>query len=130
MGKSIEDDADEFYPESEVPTQKGIVGLWKRYKQLPRNVFAISFVSLLNDISIEMIYPLLPAVLLLTLYASAGVVGIIEGTAESISSLLKPFAGYFSDKRGKRKGFVVFGYSLSSLVRPLDRKSTRLNSSH
>ena len=118
MGKSIEDDADEFY-ETEVIRQKGIVGLWKRYKQLPRNVFAISIVSLLNDISSEIIYPLLPAFLLLTLNASAGVVGIIEGTAESISSLLKLFAGYFSDKRGKRKGFVVFGYSLSSFVRPL-----------
>lgn len=119
MGKSIEDDADEFYSETEVTRQKGVVGLWKRYRQLPRNVFAMSFVSLLNDISSEIIYPLLPAFLLLTLNASAGVVGIIEGTAESISSLLKLFAGYFSDKRGKRKGFVVFGYSLSSLVRPL-----------
>ena len=119
MGKSIEDDADQFYAETEITRQKGIAGLWKRYKQLPRNVFAISFVSLLNDISSEIIYPLLPAFLLLTLNASAGVVGIIEGTAESISSLLKLFAGYLSDKRGKRKGFVVFGYSLSSLVRPL-----------
>jgi MFS family permease len=119
MGKSIEDDADEFYSETEVIRQTGITGLWKRYKRLPRNVFAISFVSLLNDISSEIIYPLLPSFLLLTLNASAGVVGIIEGTAESISSLLKLFAGYFSDRRGKRKGFVVFGYSLSSFVRPL-----------
>jgi MFS family permease len=93
--------------------------LWRRYRRLPRNVVAISLVSLLNDISSEIIYPLLPAFLLLTLNASAGVVGIIEGTAESISSLLKLFAGYFSDKRGQRKVFVVFGYSLSSLVRPL-----------
>jgi MFS family permease len=98
---------------SDLPT------LWKRYRGLPRNVFAISLVSLLNDISSEIIYPLLPAFLLLTLNASAGVVGIIEGTAESISSLLKLFAGYFSDKRGRRKGFVVFGYALSSFVRPL-----------
>jgi MFS family permease len=120
MGKSIDDDdSDQFYSEADVIRQKGLSGLWKRYKQLPRNVFAISFVSLLNDISSEIIYPLLPAFLLVTLNASAGVVGIIEGTAESISSLLKLFAGYFSDKRGKRKGFVVFGYSLSSFVRPL-----------
>ncbi|HEY5884622.1 MAG TPA: MFS transporter [Pyrinomonadaceae bacterium] len=119
MGKSIEDDSDEFYPQTDAIGQKGIAGLWRRYKQLPRNVFAISFVSLLNDISSEIIYPLLPAFLLITLNASAGVVGIIEGTAESISSLLKLFSGYFSDKRGKRKGFVVFGYSLSSLVRPM-----------
>ncbi len=93
--------------------------VWRRYRKLPRNVFAISLVSLLNDISSEIIYPLLPAFLLLTLNASAGAVGIIEGTAESISSLLKLFAGYFSDKRGRRKGFVVFGYAVSSFVRPL-----------
>jgi MFS family permease len=120
MGKTIDDDdSDQFYSEADVIRHKGPRGLLKRYQRLPRNVFAISFVSLLNDISSEIIYPLLPAFLLLTLNASAGVVGIIEGTAESISSLLKLFAGYFSDKRGKRKGFVVFGYSLSSFVRPL-----------
>lgn len=93
--------------------------VWRRYRRLPRNVLAISLVSLLNDASSEIIYPLLPAFLLLTLGASPGIVGIIEGTAESISSLLKLFAGYFSDRRGKRKIFVVAGYSLSSLTRPL-----------
>jgi len=120
MGKTIDDDeSDQLYSEVDPVGPGGLSGLWKRYQRLPRNVFAISFVSLLNDISSEIIYPLLPAFLSLTLNASAGVVGIIEGTAESISSLLKLFAGYFSDKRGKRKGFVVFGYSLSSFVRPL-----------
>ncbi len=93
-------------------------GLWRRYRKLPRNVVAISVVSLLNDSSSEIIYPLLPVFLLLTLGASPAVVGVIEGTAESISSLLKLFAGYFSDRRGKRKGFVVFGYVLSGFVRP------------
>jgi MFS family permease len=120
MGKTIDDDdSDQLYAEADPVGPGGLGGLWKRYQRLPRNVFAISFVSLLNDISSEIIYPLFPAFLSLTLNASAGVVGIIEGTAESISSLLKLFAGYFSDKRGKRKGFVVFGYSLSSFVRPL-----------
>jgi MFS family permease len=51
--------------------------------------------------------------------ASPAVVGRIEGAAESISSLLKLFAGYFSDRRGTRKGFVVFGYGLASFARPL-----------
>ncbi|MDQ5844817.1 MAG: MFS transporter [Acidobacteriota bacterium] len=101
------------------PQGSDVRTLWKRYRRLPRNVFAISLVSLLNDASSEIIYPLLPAFLLLTLGASPGIVGIIEGTAESISSLLKLFAGYFSDRRGKRKGFVVFGYVLSSFTRPL-----------
>lgn len=96
-----------------------VPGLWHRYRRLPRNVLAISLVSLLNDASSEIIYPLLPVFLSLTLGASPGIVGLIEGTAESISSLLKLFAGHFSDRFGKRKGFVVFGYALSSLARPL-----------
>jgi MFS family permease len=97
---------------------EGLKGLWRRYRRLPRNVFAISLVSLLNDASSEIIYPLLPVFLSLTLGASPAVVGLIEGTAESISSLLKVFSGYFSDRRGKRKTFVVLGYALASFVRP------------
>src|SRR6266576_2980019 len=97
----------------------GVFCLWSRYRLLPRNVFAISLVSLLNDASSEIIYPLLPIFLSITLGASPGVVGLIEGAAESISSLLKLVAGYFSDRQGKRKSFVVFGYVLSSFVRPV-----------
>lgn len=93
--------------------------LWRRYRGLPRNVFAISLVSLLNDASSEIIYPLLPVFLSLTLGASPAIVGLIEGAAESVSSLLKLFAGYFSDRRGKRKAFVVFGYAIANFVRPL-----------
>ena len=94
-------------------------GLWRRYRKLPRNVFAISLVSLLNDISSEIIYPLLPVFLSLTLGASPAIVGMIEGAAESLSSLLKLFSGYFSDRRGKRKIFVVMGYGLANIARPL-----------
>ena len=61
-------------------------GLWGRYRQLPRNVVSISVVSLLNDVSSEIIYPLLPIFLTSTLGASAKAVGIIEGLAESVSS--------------------------------------------
>ncbi|MBA2340530.1 MAG: MFS transporter, partial [Pyrinomonadaceae bacterium] len=86
---------------------------------LPRNIFAISFVSLLNDASSEIIYPFLPLFLALTLGASPAAIGIIEGTAESVSSFLKLFAGYWSDRRGRRKGLVVFGYALASFARPL-----------
>lgn len=96
-----------------------INGLWGRYRGLPRNVVAIGLVSLLNDASSEIIYPLLPVFLATSLGASARVIGIIEGLAESISSLLKLFAGYLSDRIGKRKFLVVAGYSLASLVRPL-----------
>lgn len=96
-----------------------IAGLWRRYRGLPRNVVAIGLVSLLNDASSEIIYPLLPVFLATSLGASAGVIGAIEGLAESVSSLLKLFAGYLSDRLGKRKLLVVAGYSLASIVRPL-----------
>jgi len=98
---------------------QGLSGLWHRYRRLPRNVIAIGLVSLLNDASSEIIYPLLPVFLASTLGASAKAIGIIEGLAESTSSLLKLFAGYLSDRLGKRKLLVVAGYSLASIVRPL-----------
>jgi MFS family permease len=117
MGKSDTDDAaDPLDPEIVLSDPKG---LWGRYRRLPRNVFAISLVSLLNDVSSEIIYPLLPFFLNNILGVSPRVLGSIEGAAESVSSLLKLFAGHFSDRFGKRKIFVVFGYMLSSFARPL-----------
>ena len=92
---------------------------FSRYKNLPRNVFALSFVSLLNDTSSEIIYPLLPAFLALTLGASPFAIGLIEGFAESVAALLKLFSGYLSDKFEKRKFPVFFGYALASLTRPI-----------
>jgi len=94
-------------------------GLWLRYRGLPRNVFAIGLVSLLNDASSEIIYPLLPIFLANSLGASARAIGTIEGLAESVASLLKLFAGYLSDRLAKRKFLVVAGYSVASLARPL-----------
>src|SRR5215213_4477790 len=99
--------------------QGHINGLWRRYRGLPRNVFAIGLVSLLNDASSEIIYPLLPIFLATSLGASARMIGTIEGLAESISSLLKLFAGYLSDRLAKRKLLVVAGYSVASIARPL-----------
>ena len=120
MGETDTDADDQFDARiSQAKLDEGLPGLWRRYRRLPRNVFAISLVSLLNDASSEIIYPLLPVFLSLTLGASPGIVGLIEGAAESLSSLLKLFAGYFSDRRGKRKAFVVLGYSLASFARPL-----------
>ncbi|MEP6570130.1 MAG: MFS transporter [Acidobacteriota bacterium] len=120
MAKSDTDDApDPVDPELVLAEIQPASGLWRRYRRLPRNVFVISLVSLLNDASSEIIYPLLPVFLSLTLGASPGIVGLIEGAAESISSLLKLGAGHFSDRWGKRKVFVVCGYVLSSFTRPL-----------
>ncbi len=92
---------------------------WSRYSGLPANVLALSAVSFLNDTSSEIIYPLLPAFLALTLGASPFAIGLIEGFAESVASLLKLFSGYLSDKFGNRKLPVFLGYSLASLVRPI-----------
>ncbi len=120
MGETDTDAADQFNPAiSPTKLDEATPRLWSRYRRLPRNVFAISLVSLLNDASSEIIYPLLPIFLAATLGASPAIIGTIEGAAESVSSLLKLFAGYFSDKRGKRKGLVVFGYALASFARPL-----------
>ncbi len=120
MGETDTDAADQFDAAiSQRKLNEGTPGLWRRYRRLPKNVFAISLVSLLNDASSEIIYPLLSFFLTITLGAPPAAIGIIEGTAESVSSLLKLCAGYFSDKRGRRKGLVVFGYALASVARPL-----------
>lgn len=92
---------------------------FRRYKALSGNVLALSVVSLLNDTSSEIIYPLLPAFLALTLGATPFAIGLIEGFAESVASLLKLFSGYLSDKFDRRKLPVFAGYSLASVVRPL-----------
>jgi len=90
-----------------------------RYKNLSGNVFALSLVSLLNDTSSDIIYPLLPAFLALTLGASPFAIGLIEGFAESVAAFLKLFSGYLSDKFDSRKFPGFFGYALASVVRPL-----------
>jgi len=85
---------------------------------MPRNVIALSVVSLLNDTSSEIIYPLLPAFLFLALGASPFAIGVIEGFAESVASLLKLFSGYISDRFGTRKLLVFIGYALAAVTRP------------
>jgi MFS family permease len=120
MGETDTDAADQFDARvREGRLDESTPGLWRRVWRLPRNVVAISVVSLLNDASSEIIYPMLPAFLALALGVSPKAIGVIEGVAESVSSLLKLFSGYFSDKTGRRKGLVVFGYGLASVVRPL-----------
>jgi MFS family permease len=101
-----------------MPLRK-IKNYFRRYKSLTGNVLALSVVSLLNDTSSEIIYPLLPAFLAVTLGATPFAIGLIEGFAESVASLLKLFSGYLSDKFDKRKLPVFAGYSLATIVRPL-----------
>jgi MFS family permease len=88
-------------------------------KSLPRNVVALGLVSLLTDLSSDMIYPLLPVFLTVTLGAGPAALGIIEGVAEATASLLKLFSGAWSDRIGRKKPLVIAGYLLSSVARPL-----------
>ena len=88
-------------------------------KGLTRNVVILGFVSLLNDGASEMIYPLLPVFLTAVLGAGPAALGIIEGIAESTASLLKLYSGYLSDRVKRRKGWIVAGYSISNVIRPL-----------
>ena len=91
---------------------------------LSRNVVILGFVSLLNDGASEMIYPLLPVFLTAVLGAGPAALGIIEGIAESTASLLKLYSGYVSDRVKKRKGWIVAGYAISNVIRPLIAFST------
>lgn len=91
----------------------------KNLPRLSRNVIILGLVSLCNDVSSEMIYPLLPVFLTISLGASAQMLGVIEGIAESTAAILKLFSGWLSDRMGRRKKIIVGGYSLSALTRPL-----------
>ncbi|HZU36732.1 MAG TPA: MFS transporter, partial [Gemmataceae bacterium] len=86
---------------------------------LPRNVKILGLASLLNDVASEMVFPLLPTFLLTVLSGKLFTLGVIEGAGDSIASLLKLWSGGWSDRAGRRKGFVVFGYSLPAVTRPL-----------
>ncbi len=97
----------------------------KRSKPLPRTVVVIGMVSLLNDFASEMVTPLIPLLLVTVLAAGPLALGLIEGLADTATNLLKLWAGRRSDSGGRRrKPFVVLGYALSNLVRPLIGLST------
>ncbi len=87
--------------------------------QIPAGVWVLGTVSLLMDISSEMIHSLLPLFMVTTLGASALTVGLIEGLAESTALIVKIFSGVLSDYLGKRKGITVFGYTLGVITKPL-----------
>ena len=84
-----------------------------------RNIFALGFVSLFTDISSEMVFSLLPTFLLGLPGASIAMLGFIEGTSEALSYALRAVSGIFSDKFRKRKLFVLVGYAVSNVVKPL-----------
>jgi MFS family permease len=86
--------------------------------KIPTGVWVLGFVSLLMDISSEMIHSLLPMFMVTTLGASALMVGMIEGLAESTALIVKVFSGVLSDYLGKRKRLALFGYALGALTKP------------
>lgn len=91
---------------------------------ITRNVFVAGLVSLFTDISSEMIVPILPLFLTLTLKVPPTAIGLIEGLAESTASILKLFSGWFSDRMGRRKPLMLAGYGFSNIVKPLFGFST------
>ncbi len=93
-------------------------------KKLSKNVIWMSLASMFNDISSEMIFPILPLFLANVLNVNKALIGLIEGLAESTSSILKTFSGYVSDKLNKRKSIVALGYLLSTITKPLLSIST------
>src|ERR1035441_2726016 len=135
------------------------------WRDVPKSVWALGFVSLLMDVSSELIHSLLPVFLVTVIGTSMAVVGLIEGVAEATAAITTVFSGALSDRIGKRKLLVGIGYGLAAVTKPvfplassawevlaarfvdrigkgirdaprdalvadIDRKSTRLNSSH
>lgn len=90
---------------------------WRR--ALTPNVLRLGLVSFFADVSSEMLYPLMPLFLTITLGAPAMAVGVIEGAAEAVASLLKTVSGRIADRTGRRVELVFGGYSLSALAKPL-----------
>jgi MFS family permease len=90
----------------------------KKFFGVSRNVFFLGWVSLLTDVSSEMIFTVMPLFLLNVLKVGTPIIGLIEGIAEGTASLLKLVSGWLSDRLGQRKSLAVFGYSFSTLAKP------------
>ncbi|MND38603.1 Inner membrane transport protein YajR [compost metagenome] len=91
----------------------------KGWRGIPGGIWALGFVSLLMDVSSEMIHALLPVYMVTVLGASTLTVGIIEGIAEATASITKVFSGALSDWLGKRKFLAVVGYGLAAVTKPI-----------
>ncbi len=89
------------------------------FRGIGTNIIILGFVSLCTDLSSQMVFPLIPLYLTSVLAAGAAVVGLVEGAAETTASFLKVISGHISDRIRRRKPFVLLGYTLSSVVKPL-----------
>ena len=102
-----------------MPAPDGTDAAAARGRPLPAGIWVLGFVSLLMDVSSEMIHSLLPLFMVGTLGMSVVVVGLIEGLAESTALTMKVFSGVISDRIGRRKPLAVVGYGLGALTKPL-----------
>ena len=93
--------------------------MFRGIASLPRTVWLLGLVSLVNDSTSELVYPLVPLFLASVLLAGPRALGLIEGIAEATASLLKLFSGVLMDRHGHAKRWVVGGYGLAALARPL-----------
>lgn len=98
-----------------------------RWREIPGGVWTLGFVSLLMDISSEMIHALLPLYLVTVLGMSMLTVGVIEGIAEATASIVKIFSGALSDWLGKRKLLAAFGYGLAAFTKPMFPLATSIS---
>lgn len=89
-----------------------------KLKDLPRNVWAVSFTSFFMDVSSDMVINLIPLFLANVLGVQTSIIGLIEGIAEATASVLKLFSGWLSDRLGGRKWLAVAGYGISALSKP------------
>ena len=99
-------------PIEEAPSRRG-------WRAMPGGIWALGFVSMLMDISSEMIHALLPLYMVTVLGTSVLAVGLIEGIAEATASITKVFSGALSDRLGKRKLLAALGYGLAALTKPI-----------
>ena len=88
-------------------------------RQIPKSIWVLGFVSLLMDVSSEMIHSLLPLYMVTTLGTSVLAVGLIEGVAEATALIVKIFSGVLSDYLGQRKRLALLGYALGAFTKPL-----------
>jgi MFS family permease len=102
-----------------MPATEEVKRSFLRWREIPGGVWALGVVSLLMDVSSEMIHALLPLYLVTVLGTSMLTVGVIEGVAEATASIVKIFSGALSDKLGKRKLLAALGYGLAAFTKPI-----------
>lgn len=99
--------------------QDSSIAAMPKWRRIPGGVWALGFVSLLMDVSSEMIHALLPLYLMTALGTSALTVGVIEGIAEATAAITKVFSGAISDWLGKRKFLAALGYGMAAFTKPI-----------